>query len=224
MGSVVQWPPRHGRASMTPVSTATGRAAKAAKSSAVKPADLEGSVARIEDHHSAGMLSRCHHLDTADAPAPMDSAMPSREGQSSITERKEFRSDMGSLLGQSVLNCKADLSCDLSDGVGHNVPMADRLSETEEKLAFIRRVRLARESKFRTQRPVYEFLGVPQDQYKHWETSREMPRKHIPKFCVLTETDPEWLLTGEGEAPQAIEYPEEVPKRRRGRKPSRSAA
>jgi len=48
------------------------------------------SVERIGAHHSAGTLSRCHHLDTADDLAPISAAIPSREGQSSIRARNEL--------------------------------------------------------------------------------------------------------------------------------------
>lgn len=93
--------------------------------------------------------------------------------------------------------------------------MPDRMSETEEKAAYIGRTRQAREAKFSTQKPVYQFLGVEQDQYKHWETKREMPRKYIPKFCTITEITMEWLLTGEGKGPVEAEIPKSVPKRAR---------
>lgn len=89
----------------------------------------------------------------------------------------------------------------------------DRMSETEETAAFISRTRLAREAKFETQKPVYEFLDVPQAHYKHWETKRAMPRRFIPKFCTICEVDMKWLLTGEGKGPKVAEMPPKVEKR-----------
>src|SRR5258705_8322249 len=71
-----------------------------------------------------------------------------------------------------------------------------------ENLAFIGRTRIAREAKFKTQKPVYEFLGVGQSHYKHWETQRPLPRRYIPKFCTICEVSMEWLLTGEGKGPE----------------------
>jgi hypothetical protein len=162
------------------------RAASSAKRSAVKPADFDSEAARSGDHHSAGMLSRCHHLETAHALAPISAARASLEGHFSIIERNDARSDMDACIGQSVLECKAKVSYDGKFVIGHYAGMADRMSETEEELAFIRRVRDAREAKFQTQKPVYEFLGVRQDHYKHWETKRPMPRRFVPKFCTIT--------------------------------------
>lgn len=128
--------------------------------------------------------------------------------------RNEVGRGMDAAIGQFVLNSKANLSCDYQTALSDNIGMADRMSETEETLAFVGRVRAAREAKFSTQKPVYTALGIPQDQYKHYETKRPLPRKFIPKFCVLTEVTMEWLLTGEGKGgPQQIEIPKQAPRR-----------
>ena len=51
------------------------------------------SVAKIGDHHSAGMLSRCHHFETADALALISVAIASLVSQSSISARNELICD-----------------------------------------------------------------------------------------------------------------------------------
>jgi hypothetical protein len=104
------------------------------------------------------------------------------------------------------------MSYDL-EGRFRDNPDMDRMSETEETAAFIKRTRDAREAKFETQKPVYEFLGVEQSHYKHWETRRPMPRRFIPKFCLICEVSMEWLLTGEGKGPKTADIPPKVEKR-----------
>lgn len=132
-------------------------------------------------------------------------------------------SGMANPLGQMVLNCNDKTSYDCGNGFGDNAAMPDRMSETEETAAYIGRVREAREAKFSTQKPVYKFLEVEQDQYKHWETKRPMPRRYIPKFCIITEVSMEWLLTGDGKGPLVPEIPPHVPKRMRSRPKGKAA-
>jgi len=120
---------------------------------------------------------------------------------------------MDTALGQPVLKGKANVSYDCGPGIDDNACMLERMSETEETLAYIRRVRQAREAKFNTQKPVYTFLDIKQDHYKHWEINRAMPRRFVPKFCIITEVSMEWLLTGEGKGPAVIDIPKEVPRR-----------
>lgn len=111
------------------------------------------------------------------------------------------------------------MSYDYAIGIGDNVSMPERMSETEETLAFIRRVKAAREAKFSTQKPVYRYLNIPQDQYKHYEMKRPLPRRFIPKFCEICEVRMEWLLTGEGHGgPKVPEFPKEEPRRIRSRR------
>jgi len=86
-----------------------------------------------------------------------------------------------------------------------------RMSETEEKLAFIRRVKQAREAAFDTQRPMQTILDVDQGTYKQYETRTPLPHRFIPKFCAATNVSLEWLLTGEGKGPP--EHPRETPAR-----------
>lgn len=210
--NVIQLPRRHyDRAS------AGSRAANAVISSAVRPADLATSVARIADHHSAGMLSRCSHLREAAGVAPIAMAIASAEPHSPITARNDVGvTIMESCLGQLVLNGKSNLSYDYGEAFRDNAGMTERMSETEETLAYIARVRAARIAKFATQKPVYSYLDIPQDTYKHYEVipatgkGRPMPMRYIPKFCLITEISVEWLLTGEGKGPAQEDIPKKL--------------
>jgi transcriptional regulator with XRE-family HTH domain len=85
--------------------------------------------------------------------------------------------------------------------------MADRMSETEEKLAFINRVKQARKQRFETQKPICTILEIDQGTYKQYETRTALPHRYIPKFCAATGVSIEWLLTGEGQGPPQPEYP-----------------
>lgn len=187
----------------------------------MSPAAAPTCEATIAGHHEGGMKSRCGHLRAAHAPAPTSAAMSAGVFQSATTSRKD---EMGAIaesnLGPFVLNSKGISSYDCGVRVGDNARMAKRASETEENEAFIARVRAAREAKFSTQKPVYQFLDIPQDQYKHYEIGRPLPRRYVPKFCTITEVSMEWLLTGEGRGPavaQDARQAHEEPARKRGR-------
>lgn len=193
------------------------RAASSVIIEADKPASPALAVPRIGAHHSAGILSRCHHFDTAEAPAPISAAISSRDGHSSITDRKEVVTITQSL-GQPVLKSKVKVSHDLVAGFGEYAAMADRMSETEEKLAFIQRVKLARTARFDTQKPMLTILGIDQGTYKQYETRTPLPYRYLPKFCAATGVDLEWLLTGEGKGPKLPEYPPVRPAIRRRRR------
>lgn len=126
-------------------------------------------------------------------------------------------------LGHPVLEIKNNVSCDYEKGIGENGPMADRMSETEEKLAFIRRVRDARVARFDTQKPMLTILGHSQGTYKQYETRTPLPHRFIPKFCAACGVTVDWLLTGEGAGgPVAVEYPKQPP--RRVKRPSQRKA
>lgn len=122
-----------------------------------------------------------------------------------MINRKEVISDMPFDLGQLVLKRKAILSCDCGPSVGENAPMTDRMSETEEKLAFIRRVKNARMARFPTQNPMLTILGVEQGTYKQYEVRTPLPHRLIPKFCAACGISVDWLLTGEGQGPVQVE-------------------
>lgn len=192
MGIVIYFP-LHGRASTT------SRAARAVKASAVRRDDAAVSVERTAAHHSAGMLSRCHHLDTADAPAPISAAMASREVQSSMMVRKDDKSLMSPKIGQSVLKIKAKMSLDGNRSLGHTVRMSDRESEALFKQEFIGRVKAARIAVGWKQWQMAEALHMPQDKYKQYESRSLLPHHLVGRFCLITHVDPTWLMTGRGD-------------------------
>lgn len=214
MGIVLQFA-HHARAS--------SRAAKAVSFSAVTPLSFAIPVASIAAQRSAGITSRCHHFETADAPAPISDAKASREGHSSITARKDVRSLIPTVLGQSVLNCKANLSLDGTLSLGQNVRMSETDVEAKYKQEFTARVKAARiATGTMKQWQVAEALGVPQDHYKHWEKGRLMPHHLIGRFCIVTRVDPVWLMTGHGAKPikplqlaVSEEAPARAPKRQK---------
>ena len=208
MGIVVRFALRHARAS-----SAACLAAKVVRSSAVTPFKPATSVPKIADHHSAGTLSRCHHFETVDDPAPISADMASREGQSSIRARKERISTMDNVIGHSVLKSKAISSLDGKTALGHTVPMAASESETQYKQGFIARTREARISRALKQWELADALGMPQDKYKQYETRSLLPHHLIGRFCIICRVDPEWLITGRGKmAPPAPTEPPPAPR------------
>jgi hypothetical protein len=159
----------------------------------------------------------------------MADAIASREGQSSMIDRKEPNSDMGANLGQMVLDCKANLSCDCPEPLGHNVPMAKKLLSDYE-LRFLARTNAARESTGKKQGDFASQLqdGMEQDYYKQYETRSMLPYELIPKFLSLTGVNYEWLFEGKGDGPDwkprhKILVEREEAKRIRGRKQKRAA-
>jgi DNA-binding XRE family transcriptional regulator len=183
MGIVIRFPRRHARAP----STSTGcRAAKAVSPSALRPAAAALSVAKTADHHSAGTLSRCHHLETVDAPAPMSAAMASREGQSSMMDRNEANSVMSEAIGRSVLAVKPKTSHDAPVSIGHNVLM----TAEEVRRGFVQRTREARIATGLSQPKMAKELGIDQGTYKNYETIRPLPTELVPIFCEICEISP----------------------------------
>jgi DNA-binding transcriptional regulator YiaG len=175
------------------------------------------------------MLSRCHHLETADARAAMSEAKASLEGQSSITSRKELISvAINRRLGQLVLKRKDKMALDGKMFLGHNVRMTESDAEKQFKQEFIERVAAARIATGKKQWQVAELLNVPQDHYKHWEKGRLMPHHLIGRFCLVTNVDPVWLMTGKGQKPLKpphlveTEEPRPVPRPKKARR-SRAA-
>lgn len=204
--------------------TSTGvRAAHSVIIWAEIPAWAARSVANIGDHHSAGIESRCHHFETAEAPAPMSDAIASREGQSSITDRKEVGSDMGIVLRQSVLRCKANVSHDCGRPLGQNVPMDEQLTATAYKADFLGRVKAAREARYDTQEAVGEVLGIKQSIYSKYEVRSFMPHRLVPRFCKACGVTTDWLFSGRGAGP-AWKPVFPAPKtRKKGQKQKRAA-
>lgn len=210
MAIIVRFPD-HARAAIG------SRAAKPVSFSAVKPAIIARSVVRTADHHSAGIPSRCHHLETAEALAPMSVAMASREGQSSMIERNEV-SVIPIPIRQLVLNCKDILSGDLGAAVGHTVPMAiDRQSISHFKALFVARTALARERTGRSQEQMATDLGISQPTYTKYESRTPLPHYLVPQFCMLCEVTPQWMYTA------AVEIKIAKPRRRRQKKTPKAA-
>lgn len=221
MGIVVRFRERHARTS------ADSLAAKAVRTPAVTRLSLATPVASIAAHHSAGIPSRCHHFETADAPAPISAAIASREGHSSITDRKVDRSLITTVLGQLVLNCKDNLALDVTLSLGQTVPMADSDIKAQYEQEFIARVRAARIATGKKQWQVAELMGIKQDQYKHYEVGRVIPHHLVGRFCLICSIDPAWLMTGKGakplQPPHAVETKEvPIPKPKRTKR-SRAA-
>ncbi len=190
MGTVIVWPACHARSSVG------SRAASRAKSSALTPAACTGSARSTAAHHSAGMLSRCHHFETADAPAPMPAAMASREGQSSMIERNEI---MPATMGQFVPCVKAIMSRDPQERSGHNVFMAKDdfdLIESAFCAAFQKRLRDIQAS--RSDAGMAELLGVNVDRYKKWKNrpGSRFPPFLLPRLANIGEMTLRELITG----------------------------
>lgn len=208
--------PRHVRASAGSFRTsAAGRAAQSVIIWAVTPAWPARSVDRIGDHHSAGILSRCHHFDTAGALAPMSDAMPSLDGQSSISERNDVGFVMANHLRQSVLNGKTNVSRACGRSLGQNVLMDRPQSESEYKAAFLGRVRAARKSRFKAQEDLCEVLGLAQPKYGKYEVRSLMPHSLVPRFCLACGVSTDWLFGLKGAAGPAWEPVYAVPKPRK---------
>lgn len=202
-----------------------GLAASSASRSAVKPADRAFSVVKIEDHHSAGIASRCGHLRTAATVAPISAAKASGDDHSATTSRKlETDEVMDMLIGQSVLKSKPILSHDWKMELGNTCPMGKVAGATAYLQEFTTRVYSAREHARRTQEDVAHALQTTQTTYSKYETRSLLPHRHIRTFCLICQISVEWLVTGQGRGVPLLAKPE--PKHRpgrRARKPARAA-
>lgn len=202
MGIVLRFRRRHARAG-------SSGAASVASSSTVTPFSRATSVETTLSHHSAGMLLRCDHFGTSQAPAPTSVAMALSEGQSLTTSRNEAglvarsgaKSVIPRLLGQMVLKRKGNVSYDCGSRLGHNVRMADSETETQFKQRFTKRIKEARIALGWKQWQMAEALGMPQDKYKQYEGRSLLPHHLIGRFCLVSHVDPEWLVTGHGQKP-----------------------
>src|SRR5882724_3369348 len=87
-----------------------------------------------------------------------------------------------------------------------------RMSEAEERRAFVDRTRAARVARFETQSPMLTILELDQGTYKQYETRTPLPHRFIPKFCAATGVDIEWLLTGRGKGPAVETRPPRRPR------------
>lgn len=183
---------RHTRASARASGPIGARAASIVSISAVRPAFAAVGVAKITHHQSDGMLSRCHHFETARSKALISSAIALREGHSSMTARNEF---MPPSIRQSVLNCKGNLGADCDALTRQNVLMPSRLPASEFKRLFCARTALARERAGYTQATMAEALGMAQGTYHKYEKRSPLPHHLVPQFCLLCEIGPQWLYS-----------------------------
>lgn len=106
--------------------------------------------------------------------------------------------------------------------LGHNVRMAESDTEAQFKQEFIERVAAARIATGKKQWQVAELLNVPQDHYKHWEKGRLMPHHLIGRFCLVTNVDPVWLMTGKGQKPLKAPHVVETEEPKASQKPKRA--
>lgn len=229
MGMVIHWPGRvHARTS------ARSRAARLVKSSGLSDARRARSVANSSAQYSGGIQFLWNHLETWVAETFRNSAAmailePCDVPQSAmISWNEDGVSVMPTLLGQSVLNCKADVSLDWGFRRGQNVRMAETETEAQYKSAFIARVKTARMARNFKQWQLAEALGMPQDKYKQYETRSLLPHHLIGRFCIITHVEPEWLLTGRGEKGlrpiEVVETEKSAPRIVKQRKTSRKVA
>ena len=169
---------------MAQIITFHGRAARSARSSKVTPASFADERFTIADHHSGGMLSRCHHLETTDSPAPISARNASRVGHKSMMERNDLILGMPKRIGHYVLKRKPKASYDNRVPSGHNVLML-RIRQ-----GIVVRTLEARERAGLTQVQIANALGIPQDTYKNYETIRPLPHELIPLFCGICGIEP----------------------------------
>jgi len=183
--------------------TSRSRAAKSASNSKVTPASFAAGSATILDHHSGGMLRRCHHFVTTHSPAPTSARNASRVGQSSMIERNEGRSDMADTLGRPVPKVKANLSRDFPGETGQIVLMAREKRSEDDIWREGFRKRLAEARRPRTQETMGDLLGIGRDAYAKYEAKTTdtrqtgFPIRLIPLFCKICGIRMEWLINGE---------------------------
>lgn len=66
------------------------------------------------------------------------------------------------------------------------------------------RTQIARKSKGLNQEKMAVALNITRAAYSQYETGRTpIPSRHLTKFCEITGTNPEWILTGRGNMVQS---------------------
>lgn len=160
---------------------------------------------------SAGTRPRNSHLRTAQMLAPTSAAITSGEGHRSSKDRGV----MPPSLGPDVLSVKAKVSYDKPATFLDTPSAMKRQSGSDEKFAFIARVRAAREGRFKSQKEICIILDLDQGTYKQYEIRTPLPHRYIPKFVTACGVSYEWLLSGEGAGPKVKPIP--IPRNRNGR-------
>lgn len=170
--------------------SARSRAAKSAKISRVTPASLAAGKETIADHHSGGMLLRCHHFETTQSPAPRSVRNASRVGHSSITVRNDVI-DMRDFIGRCVLKRKPQSSLDERVLLGHTVLMVKAKNKRQQ---IIERTAILRIRAGVSQQQVADALNIRQDTYKNYETKRPLPQEYVEVFCTVCRIEPNELF------------------------------
>lgn len=178
-------------------------AAMSVSNSAVTPASRARGKPSKAAHHSAGIQSRCHHLETELGGCPISAPSAARVGHSSITSRKEPKV-INRTIGHAVLDCKGQQSLgrqslDKPVDMGQNVLMggASRQKATaqprgrpktqtqiEFERRFIQNTKHIREKSGLSQNQIAEALELKQDRYKQYETRTTLPHHLIPEFLL----------------------------------------
>lgn len=184
---------RHARASKG------SRAASRAKMPAVMPFESAVLVEMTDDHHSAGMRSRCHHLRTAVTGAPTSEASALSDTSSfepggphsPMTSRKEVtKTGMDFSIGHAVLKSKSHRSLDCGLAKGQNVFMAKVSDDTGVLRDFGRIARAARVAHGHSQATTAGLLGIDQSLLSKFERgTREMGIVLAYKIAVLYQVD-----------------------------------
>lgn len=155
------------------------------------------------------MVSRFHHLITDQFVVPTSDAIASREGHKSMMDRNEVSGEsvlvMPELLGPIVPNCKAVLSHDLKNSVGHHVLMgkdAEKQAESEWRSSFQARLRQCQGK--RSQDVMADLLGISRDSWNKIVNRGDQPSiRLLPKIAGIGEVSLEWLIDGKEPAAKA---------------------
>ena len=193
MGDVIAFRRRrHARAS-------TGsRAASRAKMPAVIPFESAVLVEMTDDHHSAGMRSRCHHLRTAVTGAPTSEASALSDASrvepgahNPMTSRKEDTEiGMDFSIGHAVLKSKSHRSLDCNSAKGQYVFMAENSDEAAFLRDFGRIAKAARVAHGHSQATTAGLLGIDQSLLSKFERgTREMGIALAYRISVLYQID-----------------------------------
>lgn len=223
MGILLPFARRHVRASAGS-RLAILREANSVRSSAVTPPVLPVSDSKMGCHHSAGMLSRWSHLRADATDAPISDAIAPGDRQRPMTARN-VSSGGGTMdvtespLRQFVLNDKPILSYDCGGRASDNWPMAKDQGVSAHRDAFVRRVRRAREGRYRTQQELCDVLEIAQPKYDKYERRSYLPHHLLWRFCQACGVDLKWLVTGRGRQPMQLEQETPEPVRHRRRAP-----
>ncbi len=221
MSKVVQFPVHRATRATLATDPCRARPASDAINAAVTPARLTRGRAKMADHQTAGIESRCRHFSTAapvkSAGLAISDAIASEEAHKSMMERNDLGAGMPESLGQNVLNHKATLSRDCEPARAEKAGMVKGSTKSAFKAEFIARTRQARIARGYSQEQMAALLDMAQGTYKQYESRSLLPHDLVPRFCLLCGVDERWLFT---ETPR-VKARGEIPPRDR---PRRTAA